>query len=57
MTSSPMEGSICVSVNTGGVGIVSAGKCSIAMSNEVRGRPTRLFIGLLDFFEFLTIQN
>ena len=36
MTASPIEGSICVSVNTGGVGIVANQSCLIAMSNEVR---------------------
>ena len=38
ITSSPVEGSICVSVNTGGVGIVGNRKCLIEMSNEVAGR-------------------
>ena len=35
MTSSPAAGAICVSANTGGVGVVVNGECSITMANEV----------------------
>jgi len=35
MTSSPDEGAICVSANTGGVGVVTNDDCVITMANEV----------------------
>ena len=37
MSANPSEGDICVSVNTGGVGTVVDGKCSIGMATELDG--------------------
>ena len=49
MTSSPIEGSICVSANSGGVGIVANQACFIAMSNEVRGQKFDRYNQILQY--------
>ena len=49
MTASPIEGSICVSANSGGVGIVANQACFIAMSNEVRGQKFDRYNQILQY--------